>query len=653
MNFKKYILICISLMLFCSCDGYLDLVPEDDILTVEAIFEKENTMNIFYVDCHKDLDKLCGGIRSDFAVAGADEYISNELPRNSALGESVHLHVPVDVDALNIASGKNNPSQPIMPYWNIENRASRDKFSLYFNIYYCNIFLENIDKVYNLDGRKRERYRAEIKALKAYYYWNLIRAYGPIVLKPKTIPENAPLEEMKIVRSHVDTCFNRVVELLDEAIPFLDSYSNVENWRITCMNKEMALALKAKVRVYQASPLFNGNEWYANFKNREGEPLFSGEYDHEKWKVAAEACDEALVLAEGNGFHLVKSSASESSLLLNTIHDLKEAPLVYNFSSPESLWAQAKVSMDDILLKSWRTNYKHPEHCYFILGNLNPTMRMVEMYYTENGLPIDKDRTWDYNNRYKNDMEKRSKYKDVVELGVPVLKLHLKREPRFYANISADHCYWMRGYERKTPKPYKGDVNGFDGDILKPNSIVNMTGYWCKKYVGDQYGYSMYSSFYPVYSKSAMRLADLYLLQAEAWNEYNGPSQKVYDAINIVRDRAGIPDLSESWSQYSTEPGKFRNQDGLREIIRQERSIEMAFDGERYFDIRRWKIAHILMNKPIKGWNIMGETMEEFYNHYNGPISVYTNKFEYPRDYFMPILDKEILNSNIVQNLGW
>ena len=78
-----------------------------------------------------------------------------------------------------------------------------------------------------------------------------------------------------------------------------------------------------------------------------------------------------------------------------------------------------------------------------------------------------------------------------------------------------------------------------------------------------------------------------------------------------------------------------------------------AFEGHRFYDLRRWKEAHLHMVEPIKGWNVLGKTMVDFYNDYEGPKAVYSNKFEAPKDYFWPIKDEEVLKSNIVQNLGW
>src|SRR6202008_3121426 len=99
-------------------------------------------------------------------------------------------------------------------------------------------------------------------------------------------------------------------------------------------------------------------------------------------------------------------------------------------------------------------------------------------------------------------------------------------------------------------------------------------------------------------------LADLYLMYAEALNEVKGYSTEDTHWINLVRERASLPTVEESWTNYSTDPSKYTTKEGLREIIQQERAIELMFEGHRYWDLKRWKKAHVALNQPIKAWDI-------------------------------------------------
>ena len=175
------------------------------------------------------------------------------------------------------------------------------------------------------------------------------------------------------------------------------------------------------------------------------------------------------------------------------------------------------------------------------------------------------------------------------------------------------------------------------------------TGYWSKKLVNylntatdDRYVVQNYP--YPV-----IRLADLYLMYAEAQNEAYGPSDEVYSYINPVRARAGLRSVQESWRNFSVQQSKFEDKNGLREIIHQERLIELAFEGFRFWDLRRWKKAIQVLNQPITGWSIDQSAPEDYYR----PHLLYNQRFT-TRDYLWPIKEEELLrNQNLLQAPGW
>ena len=153
-----------------------------------------------------------------------------------------------------------------------------------------------------------------------------------------------------------------------------------------------------------------------------------------------------------------------------------------------------------------------------------------------------------------------------------------------------------------------------------------------------------------------IRLADLYLMKAEAWNEYlEAPDKEhVYDPLNVVRRRAGIPDIEKAWQNYSTNPDKINTNIGMREIIQQEWNIEFAFEGRRFWNLRRWLTAAEELNTKLQGWIITGQNQRQFYNNFDGPVDVWSKRqFIAPRDYLFPIRSEEILISGCEQNPGW
>lgn len=297
-----------------------------------------------------------------------------------------------------------------------------------------------------------------------------------------------------------------------------------------------------------------------------------------------------------------------------------------------------------------------------LLGCLSPSMKMVEMYYTSHGLPIDADNSWSYANRYKLGSESSVTYEDVIPMNTSVVNLHLRREPRFYASIAGDRMYWQRGTNTATRnynllvEAHKDESWGTQEDFIVSNNWQNINGYWLKKQTFGNFATSNYvanlkgQETFPV-----LRLAEVYMMQAEAWNEYlEQPDNRVYDPLDKVRERAGILPVREAWKTFSNFSSKVDTKVGMREIIRQEYSIEFAFEGHRYWDIRRWTIAHQVMNEKQYGWNILGTTFQTFYNNENGPIVVWSkNKFVAPRDYLEPFNAEEILISGMVQNPGW
>ena len=140
----------------------------------------------------------------------------------------------------------------------------------------------------------------------------------------------------------------------------------------------------------------------------------------------------------------------------------------------------------------------------------------------------------------------------------------------------------------------------------------------------------------------------MYLIAAEALNESKqAPDAEVYKYLNEVRRRAGIPDVEEAWKN-AKDPERVKTKTGMRNIIRQEWNIEFAFEGYRFWNVRRWKTASVEMNEKSLGWNVVGNNAESFYNNGRGPVV-----FVAPRDYFWPIRSEEVQTAGCMQNPGW
>ena len=162
-----------------------------------------------------------------------------------------------------------------------------------------------------------------------------------------------------------------------------------------------------------------------------------------------------------------------------------------------------------------------------------------------------------------------------------------------------------------------------------------------------------------------IRLSDLYLLYAEAINEVEGPngaySEELFNALDAVRERAGIPSVKESWDNFSTRPDLYKSQAGMREIIHRERLIELSFESQRYWDLRRWREAEAELNGPHTGlnylldWESYKQGTPRFWLELKERIDDRIQDPQFPaNNYYMPIGDGTVaLNPNIVENPGY
>ena len=282
---------------------------------------------------------------------------------------------------------------------------------------------------------------------------------------------------------------------------------------------------------------------------------------------------------------------------------------------------------------------------------MSPTLDVVETFYTKNGVPINEDKTWDYENRYQvREAEEDHKY--FIKTGHITANLNFDREIRYYASLSFDGgIIYGNGIlnDEDANIGYGQMKKGQIGGVLGV-SRYTVTGYLPKKLVSYETVIEGNTFSAKRYSFPVIRLADLYLMMAEALNESKAaPDTEVYKWIDLVRERASLEGVVESWNKYSINPEKVTTQAGMRDIIHQERMNELAFEGERYWDLLRWKKAEDYMNKPIKGWNVLGETTEEYYE-----IKVVAQPEFLTKNYFFPLRKASLdVNSNLIQNPGW
>ncbi|UOB18442.1 RagB/SusD family nutrient uptake outer membrane protein [Abyssalbus ytuae] len=629
---KKNIYISVILMasMLLSCENdYLDVVPDNVAVLDNAFSDRYNAQKFLYT-IYRAIP--APGDQNNPALSAMDEiwWPETEDWRPGPI----------------IAQGFQSVTNPVYNKW--EGRGTAD---LYVGIRNCNIFLDNIEKVQGMQQYEKTQWSAEVKFLKAYYHFYLLQMYGPIVINDEAteIQElpNAPAP----TREKTDETFSYIVNLIDEAIkdlPLLLQFEAEDLGRIT---KPIAASIKARVLMTQASPLFNGNTVYAGFVNENGQPFFPQNYDANKWQLAATACKEAIDICHEAGMRLYQTGDYINPFTLSDITLLKAAlrGRVTEKWNPEIIWGSTNDTWDiqNISiprLYSYVTSPTASRHA--------PTIGTVEMYYTKNGIPINEDTSYDYSNRYKlRTAEDTDKY--LIEIGQETAILNFDRETRFYADIAFDRGVWFGNGKDKTDEDpwYIHGRYGEFASIFNPDQY-SVTGYWAKKLVNIESQVEGGTDFNQVrYSFPIIRLADLYLYYAEALNEVKAaPDAEVYEYIDLVRKRAGLESVVDSWSSpFSKNPSKPLTKDGMRKIIQQERLIELSFEGSRFWDLRRWKLAKDYMNKPIKGWNVRESEAIDYYT----PRVLYNPTFS-ERDYLWPIPENEIIKTpSIIQNPGW
>ncbi len=342
--------------------------------------------------------------------------------------------------------------------------------------------------------------------------------------------------------------------------------------------KDGAQALKAHVLLYAASTLYNGGNV--------GDSLNGySSLDASRWKLAADA---AKVIMDEGHYHLET--------------DFKD--IFLSQQSPEVISMKTNGLYFFLETQNGPINYATAPAS----GNTSPTQELVDAYGMSNGLP-----TTDPASGYNPD----SPYNN--------------RDPRLSYTVLYNGAQWL-GTALQT----------FNGGISRPGgtTIQTRTGYYLRKFMGNFENETSYSNHY--HDWIYFRYAEILLNYAEASNEFAGPSDSVFNAVEAIRQRAGL-------NPYTLD--RSISQDSLRTIIRNERHKEFAFEEQRYWDIRRWKIAgHIYNDSPLHGISITKTADGLLYN----VVPVLTTAFDESKMYFYPIPNTEVVsNINMRQNPGW
>ncbi|MCF3108746.1 RagB/SusD family nutrient uptake outer membrane protein [Niabella sp. CC-SYL272] len=637
-----------------GCNKFLDVVP-NDTPTLDHAFSNRSVMEKFLRTCYSWLPDPTDPFFYPTYFTSRDEF---DLRADSRAANS-----PGGM----IARGLQNTNTPYQDYWSGRNGGT----AMYQAIRDCNIFLENAHIPRDITEDERTRWISEVKFLKAYYHFFLLQLYGPIVLVKENIPVSAPPEQTRVYREPVDECVDYIAGLIDEAIsglpPVLPDPAT-EQGRIS---QVIALGVKAKLLAWAASPLFNGNPDYAGWTDNRQKQLVSTAYDSKKWERAATAIKAAIDAAESNGFRLYKFDKFSGGAQTFAMNDSMVQLMTIRKSITESLernpgviWATQEqfadgksgglglAALGNMVKSLYPQMYAQDQA--FLVNYCSASWHMAELFYSNNGVPIEDDKTFDYAHRYQPRRATASdNHTTYIPTGEITASMNFFREPRFYADLGFDRGYFEIASTTidggKTFGVYlrhrAGEVGTFSGYAsYMPKKIIAFESSASKGVTGNAF------SAYP-YQFPLLRLADLYLLYSEALNEVKGaPDAEVYEWIDKVRANAGLNGVVQSWQTAALNPAAPANKNEMRKIIQRERLIELAFEGQRFWDIRRWKTASQYWSLPPTSWSLNTTDPNLFYVPFvYGPTRVVSYK-----DYLYPIKKSDLLaNTNLVQTYGW
>ncbi|MCF6407748.1 RagB/SusD family nutrient uptake outer membrane protein [Chitinophaga filiformis] len=429
----------------------------------------------------------------------------------------------------------------------------------YRSIRECNYGLNNIMQV-GMSDQLRAKLRGELHFIRAFRYQDLIRNYGGVILMGDKVYNlgDDMTDASLYTKSSLKQCIDYAVAELDSAAQYLPAV-NDNSWQTGRATKGAALALKARLLLYAASPLYNAGSW-------------------------ADAAAAAKAVMDMNQY----SIAPDYTKLFLTA------------GSNEIIFArQYAIGARHVCLE-----IANGPNGYNGWGGNIPLQNLVDAYEMKSGKPItDATSGYDATNPYAN------------------------RDARFYATVLYNGAIY-RGDTVKTYTP--GGKDSKDGPS---NWNTSKTGYYLRKFMDDNNPIDNPWNVAGLQPWIYLRYAEILLSYAEAQNEAVGPDASVYAAVNQVRQR-------ESVQQPALVAGLSKDQ--MREAIRRERQVELAFEEHRFYDVRRWKIAMETENVPAYGITV----------EMNNGKPVYTRKVALSnrafaeKNYWLPIPRAEIQASN-------
>lgn len=639
---KSYILCCLAFLILSvsSCDDYFE-VKLDDQANLEAVFKQSSTT-------HNFLSNLYSYLPLDEEIVGSEGWV---VPRSDEAMFSWYQWVYYIPYRTGNYSSATPSSTTYFNFWKKN----------YIAIKECTIFMNNVDNDIEDSEELRRCMKAEARFLRAFYYYCLFRQYGPVFLWGDQESDDE-IDGSTIDRNTVDENVDFMVSELDKAaedLPLLisDVGESSDRWQGRA-TKGAALALKARILMMAASPLYNGCDLYkGKMMNKDGKYLFPQSPDPTKWDKAAQACLDVINL---NLYSLCQSTASSDPMQRGADSYKSIFFTPWNSETIFGWWTRTSGGYSYMGgVGAALACACPPKMVLYGFGGIAPSLKLVDSY------PM-----WD-SGRYpvtgyegENDYSKpiidpksgyvatgfTEGYKQPVDASwAPPIKAHnstIGRDPRYYSCIVPNGFYWPNQTMNAKFTCYN------NSSCTSPWSAVDgciRVGYaWRKFYQANTSlkNATDYTGIKEVYPE--IRLAEIYLSYAEACNEKPDRDEATaLEYLNKVRNRVGLNNIEEAY------PEIIGNQSLLRWCIQKERMVEFGMEAKRHYDACRWMIAKD--EYPCANWtlNVSADNYEDSYNRVStdfvGDPAVFTD-----RDYLFPISSVQLAEmTNMTQNLGF
>lgn len=577
----------------------------------------------------------------------------------------------------------------------------------YKGIRQVSILLNNVDMNQEISKTDIEDMKGQAHFLRAYFYWVLVRTFGPVPIIPdEGVDYTMEYDEIANMRNSYDECVEYISnELIKAATVLSDKRDLQETVRPT---RGAALALRARVLLYAASPLFNGKapqEVITSLVDKNGRQLLSSTYDEAKWAKAAAAAKDVMELGKYQ-LHVSYRRSYASLAYPETITPPDDESGTFHsnswpdgwkdidpFESYRSLFnGNVSIYNNKEMIFSRGLNQGGEDIAVMVIHQLprsqgggynchGMTQKQCDAYYMNDGsdCPGMNDMyggKMGYTDMSRFNLDARptevvstselTNYPELGAKGANVSKQYAHREPRFYASVAYNGSVWhmlnadIKEHE-ETDVPifyYRGEQDGY-----KTGTYWLNTGIGVKKYVHPNDLSDVDKSYDAsrIERKAApdIRYAEVLLNYAEALNElttsYEIPSwngEKVYTIARTESElKKGIQPIRirAGLPDYDV----YNDADKFRIKLKRERQIEFFAEGHRYFDLRRWCDAPIEESLPIYGCNIyVGKSdPAAFHTPVETPslkTSFSTKMWFWPIHYY--VMKRNVL---MTQNPGW